>query len=92
MGLVRFRFCACRLRTNVPGPFSAVGAHSVRPRAAEVVGPYGKAGEFPVFRRGGPMWPPAGRSGTGPYEKKGELLHLRRGGCPHPPAVPLSRT
>ena len=66
--LVRFRFCACRFRTNVPGLFSAVGAHSVRPQAAEVVGPYGKTGEFPVFRRGGPMWPPAGRSGTGPYE------------------------
>ena len=31
-----------------PGPFSAVGAHSVRPRAAEVVGPYGKMGEFPI--------------------------------------------
>ena len=66
--LVRFRFCACRFRTNVPGLFSAVGAHSVRPQAAEVVGPYGKTGEFPVFRRGGPMWPPAGRSGTGPYK------------------------
>ena len=31
-----------------PGPFSAVGAHRVRPRAAEVVGPYGKMGEFPI--------------------------------------------
>ena len=26
MWLVRFRFCACRLRTNALGPFSAVGA------------------------------------------------------------------
>ena len=57
--LVRFRFCACRLRTNAPGLLSAVGAHSVRPQAAEVVGPYGKTGEFPVFRRGGPVRPPA---------------------------------
>ena len=48
MELVRFRFCACRFRTNVPRLFSAVGAHSVRPRAAEVVGPYGKMGEFPI--------------------------------------------
>ena len=67
--LVPFHGCAWPCRTNAPSPFSAVGAHSVRPQAAEVVGPYGKAGEFPVFRRGGPMWPPAGRSGTGPYAK-----------------------
>ena len=33
MELVRFRFCACRLRTNVPGPFSAVGAAFGRPKA-----------------------------------------------------------
>ena len=31
--LLRFRFCACRFRTNVPGPFFAVGAHTARPRA-----------------------------------------------------------
>ena len=47
MELVRFRFCACRFRTNVPGLFSAVGAHSVRPQAAEVVGPYDKAENSP---------------------------------------------
>ena len=41
--LVRFRFCACRFRTNVPRLFSAVGAHSVRPRAGlgpAPTGPY----------------------------------------------------
>ena len=49
MELVRLCFCACRFRTNVPGPVSTVGAHSVRPRAAEVVGPYGQTGRFPHF-------------------------------------------
>ena len=27
--------------------FFSVGAHTVRPRAAEAVGPYGKTGRFP---------------------------------------------
>ena len=51
MELVRFHHCACRLRTNVPGPFSPVGAHSVRPRA----------GLGPALhpRRGGCPHPPA---------------------------------
>ena len=31
-------------------------------------------------RRGGPMWPPAGRSGTGPYGKNGVFPIFRRGG------------
>ena len=30
----------------------------MRPRAAEVVGPYGKTGGSLKFCRGGPMWPP----------------------------------
>ena len=38
--------------------FFSVGAHTVRPRAAEVVGPYGKTGRFPKFCRGGCPHPP----------------------------------
>ena len=70
MGLVRFYSCACRFRTNAPGPFSDVGEHSVRPRAAEVVGPYGQTGRFPHFvgaaHRAARERPD---EGIGPYEK-----------------------
>ena len=45
--LVPFHGCAWPCRTNAPSPFSAVGAHSVRPQAAEVVGPYDKAENSP---------------------------------------------
>ena len=38
--------------------FFSVGAHTVRPRAAEVVGPYEKTGRFPKFCRGGCPHPP----------------------------------
>ena len=56
--LVRFRFCACRFRTNVPRLFSAVGAHSVRPRAGLGPAPTGRPERSPVFRRGGTLGRP----------------------------------
>ena len=52
MGLVRFRFCACRLRTNVPGPFYAVGAAFGRPKAFPL-GEGAEQSEVDEVRRGG---------------------------------------
>ena len=60
--LVRFRFCACRFRTNVPRLFSAVGAHSVRPRAGLGPAPTQRQTRFPILRRGGCPHPPAAGS------------------------------
>ena len=41
---------------------------------------------IPAFqsRRGGPMWPPAGRSGTGPYMKNGNVPASAVGAGPRP--------
>ena len=60
--LVRFRFCACRFRTNVPRLFSAVGAHSVRPRAGLGPAPTQRQTRFPILRRGRCPHPPAAGS------------------------------
>ncbi len=83
--MVRFHCCACRLRTNVPGPFSTVGAHSVRLRAAEVVGPYGiPRAVFCMFRRGECPHPPA----AFPFRGRCRAQRggwVRRGGTPGPP-------
>ena len=49
MELVRFRFCACRFRTNVPGLFSAVGAHSVRPLSGLEPAPTERPESLPYF-------------------------------------------
>ena len=60
--LVRFRFCACRFRTNVPRLFSAVGAHSVCPRAGLGPAPTQRQTRFPILRRGRCPHPPAAGS------------------------------
>ena len=67
MGLVRFRFCACRLRTNVPGPFSAVGAAFGRPKAFPL-GEGAERSEAEEVRRGGTPGRPKAFS---PSEKGG---------------------
>ena len=52
----------CRARP--PGRAAYIcGPASVRPLREE-------HDRLLIRRRGGPMWPPAGRSGTGPYEKR----------------------
>ena len=49
-----------------------------------VSGPYEKRNGFRERRRGGPMWPPAGRSGTGPYMKNGNVPASAVGAGPRP--------
>ena len=39
-------------------------------------------------RRGGPIWPPAGRSGTGPYEKNASAPLFVVGAGPRPARQP----
>ena len=101
--LVRFRFCACRFRTNVPRLFSAVGAHIVRPRAGLGPAPTQRQTRFPILRRGGCPHPPAAGSdppvgaapcgrpraglGPAPTQRQTRFPILRRGRCPHPPAA-----
>ena len=83
--MMRFHCRACRLLTNVPGPFSTVGAHSVRPRAAEIVGPYGiPRTVFCMFRRGGCPHPPE-PSPLGEGAERSEADEVRRGGTSGPP-------
>ena len=48
--LVPFHGCAWPCRTNAPSPFSAVGAHSVRPRAG--LGPAPGEWDQPCIRVG----------------------------------------
>ena len=47
--LVRFRSCAWLCRVNDPGPFSAVGAHSVRPLSGLEPAPTERPESFPYF-------------------------------------------
>ena len=69
--------------------FFSVGAHTVRPRAAEVVGPYEKTGRFPKFCRGGTLGRPIPWAGMPvgrglldePCPAPPPCLHGRRRSC-----------
>ena len=57
-------------RTNAPGPFSTVGAHSVRPRAGLGPAPTREMGPSLYPRRGGCPHPPDRWSGALPLSAK----------------------